>query len=63
MTIQFERSVTRDDLTALLDRRTPGYSLEAPLYTSPEVFDLDMSAIFAEPLDLRDHGGGAARAR
>ena len=47
MTIQFERSVTRDDLTALLDRRTPGYSLEAPLYTSPEVFDLDMSAIFA----------------
>ena len=47
MTIQFERSVTRDDLTALLDRRTPGYSLEAPFYTSPEVFDLDMSAIFA----------------
>ena len=46
MTIQLERS-SRPDLTGLLDRRVAGYSLEAPFYTSRDVFDLDMAAIFA----------------
>ncbi|MDN5762394.1 MAG: aromatic ring-hydroxylating dioxygenase subunit alpha [Microlunatus sp.] len=31
----------------LIARRVPGYSLEAPFYTSPELFDLDLSAVFA----------------
>jgi glycine betaine monooxygenase A len=32
----------------LIDRRAVGHSLEAPFYTSPEFFDLDIAAIFAE---------------
>ncbi|QIZ38050.1 aromatic ring-hydroxylating dioxygenase subunit alpha [Saccharopolyspora sp. ASAGF58] len=32
----------------LIDRRAVGRSLEAPFYTSPEFFDLDVAAIFAE---------------
>jgi glycine betaine monooxygenase A len=47
MTIPLERSLTRDDVTTLLGRRTTGYSLEAPFYTSQEIFDLDNDAIFA----------------
>lgn len=31
---------------ALLARRRPGYSLEQDFYTSPEIFDLDIEAIF-----------------
>jgi Rieske 2Fe-2S family protein len=31
---------------ALLARRKPGYSLEQAFYTSPEIFDLDIEAIF-----------------
>ncbi len=31
----------------LVRRRTPGHSLEAPFYTSPELFALDVTAIFA----------------
>ncbi len=31
---------------ALLARRKPGYSLEQAFYTSPEIFDLDLEAIF-----------------
>ncbi len=34
------------DLASLVDRRQVGYSLEAPFYTSREVFDLDIEAIF-----------------
>lgn len=33
-------------LSALLRRRAPGYSLEAPFYTSPDIFEADMAAIF-----------------
>ena len=33
-------------LQALLRRRKPGYTLEAPFYTDPAVFDADMDAIF-----------------
>jgi len=46
MTIQIERPSREDNLTALVTGRVPGYSLEAPFYTSQEIFDLDMSAIF-----------------
>jgi glycine betaine catabolism A len=46
MTMQLERP-TGHDLVDLVERRAPGYSLEAPFYTSQEVFDLDVSAIFA----------------
>jgi Rieske 2Fe-2S family protein len=48
MTIQIERSTHHDNLAALVSRRTSGYSLEAPFYTSQDVFDLDMAAIFTE---------------
>lgn len=34
-------------LAQLVARRAPGRSLEAPFYTSPEVFDLDVAAVFA----------------
>ena len=34
------------DLAALVRRRRPGYSLEAPFYTSPEVFAADIEHIF-----------------
>jgi glycine betaine catabolism A len=47
MTIQLERSSRLDDLMTLISRRAPGHSLEAPFYTSQEIFDLDMTAIFA----------------
>ena len=33
-------------LVSLLRRRRPGYSLEAPFYTSPEIFQADMEGIF-----------------
>ncbi|MBY4108187.1 aromatic ring-hydroxylating dioxygenase subunit alpha [Rhodococcus fascians] len=36
------------DIETLVDRRAVGYSLESPFYTSPEVFDLDIAAIFAK---------------
>jgi glycine betaine catabolism A len=48
MTIQLERSAAHDDSAALVGRRVPGYSLEAPFYTSQEIFDLDMEAIFTK---------------
>ncbi|MEO8684977.1 MAG: Rieske 2Fe-2S domain-containing protein, partial [Devosia sp.] len=34
------------ELQALVHGRKPGHSLDAPFYTSPEVFDADMEAIF-----------------
>ena len=37
---------TATPLKALLRRRKPGYSLEAPFYTSPEIFEADMDVIF-----------------
>jgi glycine betaine monooxygenase A len=35
------------EIAPLVERRSVGYSLEAPFYTSQEVYDLDMDAIFA----------------
>ena len=35
------------EIESLVRRRAVGYSLEAPFYTSQEVFDLDIEAIFA----------------
>ncbi|MGE0022655.1 MAG: aromatic ring-hydroxylating dioxygenase subunit alpha [Hyphomicrobium sp.] len=35
-----------NEMRAMILRRRPGYSLEAPFYQSKEVFDLDMKAIF-----------------
>jgi glycine betaine catabolism A len=48
MTIQLERSSRVGDLAALVGRRAPGYSLEAPFYTSQEIFDLDVGAIWTK---------------
>ena len=48
MTIQLERSSRHDDLMTMINGRAPGYSLEAPFYTSQDFFDLDMSAIFTK---------------
>lgn len=36
------------NLRELVARREPGYSLEAPFYTSPAVFDADMEHIFGK---------------
>lgn len=36
------------ETVAMVERREVGYSLEAPFYTSQEVYDLDMKAIFGE---------------
>ncbi|MEK0084152.1 aromatic ring-hydroxylating oxygenase subunit alpha [Benzoatithermus flavus] len=38
--------VSLPDIRDLVRRRRPGYSLEAPFYTSQAVFDLDLEAIF-----------------
>ncbi|HET7326391.1 MAG TPA: aromatic ring-hydroxylating dioxygenase subunit alpha [Nocardioidaceae bacterium] len=35
------------DVHALVARRRPGYSLEAAFYTDPQIFDLDIAAVFA----------------
>lgn len=35
------------DAAALVARRRPGHALEGPFYTSPELFDLDVEAVFA----------------
>jgi glycine betaine catabolism A len=35
------------DLRALVEARERGYSLEAPFYTSPDVFQLDIEAVWA----------------
>ncbi len=48
MTIQLEQSAHLDDVRSLVGRYEPGYSLEAPFYTSREAFDFDMRAIFHE---------------
>lgn len=37
-----------ESIKALVERRVAGKSLDAPFYTSDEVFDLDMKAIFAK---------------
>ena len=38
--------ISKTPLAALIDNRRPGYSLDAPFYTSPEVFAADMELIF-----------------
>lgn len=45
MTLQHERAPV-GDLHDLVTRREPGHSLEATFYTSADVFDLDLRAIF-----------------
>ncbi|WP_109473879.1 aromatic ring-hydroxylating oxygenase subunit alpha [Ornithinimicrobium cavernae] len=35
------------DPAALVARHRPGHALEGPFYTSPEIFDLDIEAVFA----------------
>jgi glycine betaine catabolism A len=35
-----------NELRAMILRRRPGYSLEAPFYQSKDIFDIDMKAIF-----------------
>ncbi|WP_298752142.1 aromatic ring-hydroxylating dioxygenase subunit alpha [uncultured Serinicoccus sp.] len=35
------------DLAGLVARRVPGFSLDAPFYTSPEVFEADLAAVWA----------------
>ncbi|ALN72927.1 aromatic ring-hydroxylating dioxygenase subunit alpha [Aureimonas sp. AU20] len=39
---------TASPLLSLIRRRRPGYSLEAPFYTSPEIFAADLEAIFEQ---------------
>ena len=36
----------KTELAALVERRQPGYSLEAPFYVSPDVFQADLDLIF-----------------
>ncbi|ACL58313.1 aromatic ring-hydroxylating oxygenase subunit alpha [Methylobacterium nodulans] len=38
--------VTPTPLQRLLQERRPGYTLQAPFYTSPEIFEADMEVIF-----------------
>ncbi len=38
--------LTRSDIAALVARRKPGFTLEAPFYTSQEILDLDLELIF-----------------
>lgn len=53
MTAQMDRQAPAQDMSAtdpttLIRRRAPGRSLEAPFYTSAEVFALDVAEIFAK---------------
>lgn len=34
------------NITRLLDQQKPGFSLEQPFYTSPEIFDLELECIW-----------------
>ncbi len=42
-----------NEMRAMILRRKPGHSLEAPFYVSKDVFDLDMQAIFGRHWILR----------
>ena len=35
-----------NEMRAMISRRRPGYSLEAPFYQNKEIFKLDVQAIF-----------------
>lgn len=35
------------DVSTLVERRVPGFSLEGPFYTDKQIFDLDITAVFA----------------
>ena len=50
------------EIAALVERRPEGFSLEAPFYTSQEVYDLDMDAIFGGHWLFCRHRGRGARA-
>ena len=47
MTLLVAHEDARQLASALVQRRRPGWSLEAPFYTSQDVFDLDLEAIWA----------------
>ena len=47
MTMTAGSSTVTDDLAGLVARRRPGYALEAPFYVSRQVFDADISHVFA----------------
>ncbi|MCW2869870.1 aromatic ring-hydroxylating dioxygenase subunit alpha [Actinacidiphila oryziradicis] len=38
--------ISRQDILGMVRGRRPGYSLEAPFYTSRDVFELDLEAVF-----------------
>lgn len=42
-----DRAGARTDLAALVESRSPGYSLPGPCYTSPEAFEVDIEAVWA----------------
>ncbi|MGH7125667.1 MAG: aromatic ring-hydroxylating oxygenase subunit alpha, partial [Stellaceae bacterium] len=42
-----DMAAARQQAAKLLARRKPGYSLEAPFYLDPRLFDFDIAAIFA----------------
>ncbi len=46
MSRQPRPAVPSIDIEELVARREPGFSLEAPFYTHPDVYDLDLDAIF-----------------
>ena len=48
MTIQLERPSRYDALKTLIDAHLPGHSLQSELYTSRDVFDFDIEAIFSQ---------------
>ena len=47
MTLQLERT-PRHDVMTLVGGRAAGHALEAPFYTSQEIFDLDMDAVWTK---------------
>jgi Rieske 2Fe-2S family protein len=46
MTALADRATGTQDIAALLDARIPGRSLDQAFYTSPEIFELDVAAVF-----------------
>jgi hypothetical protein len=44
------------DVRAMIERRKKNYTLEAPFYTSEDIFALDMDAIFRQALDSGRRG-------
>ena len=47
MTTATEQATAASDIATLVAGRRPGHALAGPFYTSPEVFDTDIEAVFA----------------